>query len=439
MQHSWESDYRERLCQPEEAVDRVIKSGDRIFLGGLKVPTEILQIITQRVLDGQYHHLGYYAQMVLDDMGLDNPALKEDMLRHYSIFYGARERQDRESHTTTITPVQFYNLQRYYEFISPDVGIFQVSPPDERGMCSLGPMACGFSSSAIPYVKNIILRVNRKLPRVYGINTDIPVSAAAAIVETDEDLPNTSTGLPSPTEEKIASYILERIDDGSCIQLGIGGIANAVGYGLASKKHLGAHSEMLAESIVHLMKLGVIDNSRKKLHPGRSLVGFTSGRPETFAFTHENKDLLFASYDYINNFNNVIQNDNFVSVNNTLSIDLSGQVSSESFGTRQYSGSGGQVDYVRAAQWSKNGKSFFVLTSTVNTKDGVVSRIVPTFPAGTTVTTLRSDVQYVVTEYGCVNLFGQDMPNRVRMLISIAHPDFRDQLTFEAKKLGLLY
>ena len=243
----------------------------------------------------------------------------------------------------------------------------------------------------------------------------------------------------SPIEEKIASHILERIPDGACIQLGIGGTANAVGFGLRDKKHLGVHSEMFTDSMVYLHELGVIDNSQKTFMPGRSVAGFAFNTKKSCDFINRNPKVYFEPYHVINNINNIAANDNLMSINTSLAIDLTGQLCSESIGMRQYSASGGQVDYVRGATLSKGGKSFIAMPSVANTKNGPVSKISLTLPEGSIVTTLRTDVMYVVTEYGCVNLKFCDIPTRAKKLISIAHPDFRDELTFEAKKHGFIY
>ena len=239
--------------------------------------------------------------------------------------------------------------------------------------------------------------------------------------------------------EAMSRYLLDQIPDGACIQLGIGGVATAVGYGLRTKNDLGCHTEMMSDSIMELMQAGVINNSRPKFIPGRTVVGFAFGTKKLYEYLDHNENMWFGPFPVVNSPVNIAKNDNMISINTAMSIDLFGQVAAEGMGGIQFSGTGGQGDYVRGAQLSKGGKSFLAFKSTLGTNpDGSpVSRIVPTFPPATIVTTPRSDVQYVVTEYGSVNLKHLTVRDRARALISLAHPDCRKELTEQARKLGL--
>lgn len=231
---------------------------------------------------------------------------------------------------------------------------------------------------------------------------------------------------------------MEQIPDGACIQLGLGGVSNAVGFGLAQKNDLGVHSELMTESIMELMKQGVVTNRRKTYLPGKTVAGFTYGSPELYRFVDHNPDLYYLPFPEVNNPVNIAKNDCMISVNTALSIDLLGQVNADNFVGRQYSATGGQVDFIRGAQMSRGGKSFLAVTSVAeNRKLGRQSRIVARFPVGTAVTTPRSDVQYVVTEYGCVNLKTLSLRDRAHALIELAHPEFRPQLIDEAREMGL--
>ena len=305
-------------------------------------------------------------------------------------------------------------------------------------MC-YGAGGVGIGSHVKDVADVIILQVNRREPYVYGEKNLVHISEAAAVVYCD-------CGLPEPPElpkdkaiDSIADLILEHIDDGSCIQLGLGGVATAVGYRLREKNDLGAHSELVSDSIMDLMKLGVLNNKRKNFFPGKTVTGFSLGSRSLYEFLNLNEDFYFMPFTEVNDPVNIARNDNMISINTAISIDLFGQVNAESIAGRQYSGTGGQLDFVKGAQMSRGGKSFMAIQSIVNnSKTGKASRIVSQFPAGTIVTTPRSEVQYVVTEFGCVNLKHLCMRDRATAMIALAHPDFRLQLTDEAKRAGIL-
>ena len=253
----------------------------------------------------------------------------------------------------------------------------------------------------------------------------------------------TPGGVVEEADEEVlamARFLLDEIPDGGCIQLGIGEVASAVGFGLTGKNDLGCHTELMTDSIMALMKSGVINNSRPKFIPNKTVVGFAFGSKALYEYLDHNEDMFFGPFPVVNNPMNIAQNDNMISINTAMSIDLFGQIASEGMGTRQFSGTGGQGDYVRGAQMAKGGKSFFAFKSTLgkNPDGSPKSRIMPFFPPATIVTTPRSDVQYVVTEYGMVNLKHLTVRDRAKALIDIAHPDCRAQLTKQGKELGIL-
>jgi 4-hydroxybutyrate CoA-transferase len=259
------------------------------------------------------------------------------------------------------------------------------------------------------------------------------------IVEKDHPL----TELPeipiSEEDEKIGAFIAERVPDGATIQLGIGGTSNAVGHLLKDKKDLGVHTEMLTESVMDLYDSGAVTCKKKTFHPGKILTGFCIGSRKLYDFIDHNPICEFAPIYYTNNVGNIAKNDKMVSINNTMTVDLTGQCASESLGHAMYSGTGGQADFVRGSAMSKGGMSFIALPSTSMTKNGRITRVVSEFLPGTIVTTPRSDVHYVVTENGVADLRLKSVPERVREMLKIAHPDFRDQLKHEAEKAGLLF
>ena len=237
------------------------------------------------------------------------------------------------------------------------------------------------------------------------------------------------------TEKLIAAHIADMIDNGSTIQLGLGGLANAVGYFLRDKRNLGVHGEVISNSIMDLLIAGAVDGSRKSLHRGKVLGCYLVGNRKLWDFVDRNEDFLFCEVEYINDPRVIAQNDNLISINNTLMVDLTGQAASESIGTYQYSGTGGQVNFVQGATQSRGGKSILALSSTYQDKEGQLrSKIVPVFPEGTIVSTSRNDVEYIVTEYGVACLKWKSLAERVKELIRIAHPDFRYQLKFAAAK-----
>ncbi len=321
----------------------------------------------------------------------------------------------------------------------PDVAFFEVSPPDEEGYMCYGGTGVAFHCYLKESAKKIILQINKNAPYLYGEQNLIHYSEADAIVRGDSPIP-TLPNLPvDETLQKMSEFLLEQIPDGACLQLGIGGVANAVGFGLKNKNDLGSHTEMVTDSIKELMQLGVINNSQKNFMPGKTVAAFAQGSEDLYRFIDHNPDYYFMPFPVVNNPVNIAKNDNMISINTAMSVDLLGQVCADNLGGSQYSSTGGQVDFVRGAQMSKGGKSFIAVTSTVDSKkNGRQSRIVPQLPLGSVVTTPRSDVQYIVTEYGCVNLKLLTTKDRVRAMISLAHPDFRPQLTEKAKESGMI-
>jgi len=293
-----------------------------------------------------------------------------------------------------------------------------------------GPMGVVVNGEAAEMAKKKIVQVNKFQPKVKGVKHRIHVSEVDCICEYDHELPV----LPQPpitdVDRKIADLLLPLIPDGATIQVGLGGLANAVGYGLESKKNLSVHTEMFTDSMVYLAKKGVIN--------GKILAAFGLGSTELYEFVGEGKVEL-APISYVNNPFEIGKNKDFISINACLMVDLTGQVCSESLGHFQYSSTGGQLDYVRGASVSEGGKSFICLSSTVKNKDGSKkSTISVNLPEGEIVTTPRTDVMYVVTEYGIADLYNKPLKDRVQAMIQIAHPDFRDGLMAEAKAAGLL-
>ena len=315
-----------------------------------------------------------------------------------------------------------------------DAFCVSVSPMDRHGYFSLGTVS-SYSPAMIDKAKHIYVEVNENTPRaVCGVQ--LHISQIDGLVENTFELPTLPAPVLDETSIAIGNLIAEQIPDGACIQLGIGAIPDAVGMALKSKHDLGIHTEMFTSSMVDLIECGAVNNSRKQIHRGKTVTTFAFGSKAINDFINDNPAIEILPVDYVNNPEVICQNNNMISINAALEVDLFGQVCAESIGTKIMSGSGGQVDYVRGACQSKGGKSFIAFASTA--KGGTISKIKPILTPGAVVTTSKNDVDYIVTEYGLAHLRGETLSSRVKQLISIAHPDFRDELTFEAKKRGIL-
>ncbi len=340
-------------------------------------------------------------------------------------------------------PLRYSELPRLYrENITVDVAMIQVTPMDAHGNFSYG-LSASHLADMLERAKHIILEVNENMPWVNGLTgSEINIKDVDFVVE-GENPPVAELGgggEPSEVDKTVAKLIVSEIPNGACLQLGIGGMPNAVGSMIAQSdlKDLGIHTEMYVDAFVDIAKAGKINGSKKNLDKGRQVYAFAAGTKKLYDYIDHNPDVMAAPVDYTNDVRVLAQLDNFISINNAIDIDLFGQINAESAGLKHISGTGGQLDFVMGAYLSKGGKSFVCMSSTVAGKDGSVkSRIVPTLTSGSIVTDPRSCVQYVVTEYGLVNLKGLSTWERAEKLISIAHPDFRDELIQQAERMGI--
>ena len=323
------------------------------------------------------------------------------------------------------------HVRRLYDY---DVYCVSVSPMDKHGYLSLGTTS-SFSLAMIDKARRIFVEVNDRQPRAVG-GAQLHISQIDGLVEVSAPLPVLPPTKIDAVSETIGGLIAEQIGDGACIQLGIGAIPDAVGAALKSKHDLGIHTEMFTDSMVELIECGAVNNSKKTIHRGQSVTTFAFGSQRIYDYIDDNPAMLILPVDYVNDPAVICKNDNVVSINAALEVDLWGQVCAESVGTRHMSGTGGQVDYVRGACQSRGGKSFIAFASTA--KGGTISKIKSILTPGACVTTSKNDVDYIVTEYGLAHLRGEPLSVRAKRLIAIAHPDFRDELTFEAKKRGIL-
>lgn len=365
-----------------------------------------------------------------------------DAFRICTYFMGYEERRALQAGRADFTSVHLGQVDQWCrETFRPDIAFLDVSLPDENGWVSLGASGCCMHPYILEETPTVVFQLNRFSPYVTGLDTLVPLSAARYLVRADVEKETIPGGVmeADPETAAMSRYILDEIPDGACLQIGIGGVANAVTYGLRTKNDLGCHTEMMSDALMVLMQEGVINNSRPKFIPHRSVAGFAFGSKALYEFLDHNEKMYFGPFPVVNHPANIAQNENMISINTAMSIDLFGQVAAEGIGPHQFSGTGGQGDYVRGAQMAKGGKSFLAFKSTVgqNPDGSRKSRIVPCFPPATIVTTPRSDVQYVVTEQGVVNLKPLTTRDRARALIDLAHPDCRPELVEGARKLGI--
>lgn len=431
---SWREDYRQKLCSAEDAAD-LIKNNDIITMaGGTSIPKGFATALSKRARE--LFNITLLQGFSLCNYEFMQPQFKEHIHIETS-FVGLMERKCIQMGLATYVPIHLHKLPAWLDNRGPNVAAHAVTPPDENGYMNRSCYAGLCHRRSIENAKTVIVEVNPNTPWLCGDDFKLHVSEVDYIIENSFEMEEINDIPISENERQIAAYVADMIPDGSTIQLGLGGLANAVGYLLKEKKDLGLHSEVISNSMMQLMKLGVINNSRKNFYPGKALGCFASGNRELWEYVDHNENFCFREVDFINDPQVIARNHGLISVNNSLMMDLTGQAASESIGSFQYSGTGGQVDFVRGVGLSPGGKSILSLNSTYKDKEGRIgSRIVPVLPEGTIVSTSRNEVQYVVSEYGVANLRWQSITERAKRLIAIAHPDFRDSLRFMARKQG---
>ncbi|MGQ9672166.1 MAG: acetyl-CoA hydrolase/transferase family protein [Candidatus Aminicenantales bacterium] len=430
---SWVDDYKKKLTTAEEAVS-VIKSGDRVYISGnAATPYVLMNALAARrdeLRDVELVHV-----LLLGEDPLSRPEM-EGHFRHNSLFVGPADRKAINEGRADYVPIFLHQIPHL--FLSGqmplDVAVLHVSPPDEHGFMSLGVEVLA-SKAAAEKARIVIAQVNDRMPRVLG-DSFLHVSRFHKVVEISEPLPQLEKKPFSEVERMIGKHIAGLIEDGSTLQLGIGGIPDAVLAALTNRRDLGIHTEMVSDGVMEAIEAGIITGARKTFHPYKVVITFALGSAKLYDFIDNNPIFEAHPTDYVNHPFNVARNDNMVAINSAIEVDITGQVCSDSIGTYIYSGFGGQVDFIRGAAHSKGGKPIIALPSTA--KDGEMSRIVPFLKKGAGVVTTRGDVRYVVTEYGVAYLFGKNLQERTRALINIAHPKFRPDLIREAKARNLL-
>ena len=420
----WKSIYQERTVTAEEAVAR-IKSGDRVVIGhAVGEPSYLLEVMVEHAQD--YRDVEIVHMVAMGKCEYCKPEYAANF-RHNALFVGGGSREAVFSGRGDYTPSFFFEIPQLFHTTLPvDVAMVSLTPPDEEGNCSLG-VSADYDYEAVMTAKTVIAQVNDQMPFTYG--KLIPVDKVTCFVEHSAPLIELAPPKIGPVEEAIGRYCASLVNDGDTLQLGIGAIPDAVLLFLKDKKDLGIHSEMFSDGVVALAEAGVINNSKKTLHPGKYVANFLMGTKRLYDFVDHNPDVLVLPVDYVNHPVVAAKNDNLVSINSCVQVDLMGQIASESIGFKQISGVGGQVDFIRGAALSKGGRAIIAMPSTA--AKGMVSRIVALPDKGAAITTSRNDVDYVVTEYGIAHLKGRTLRDRARALIEIAHPAFQPDLKAE--------
>ena len=423
--------YASKRTSPQDAASHVNNNDYIVVPSGVGEPPALLTALSDRrhslqnVVVSQILALRKYAYL--------DPATTAN-IRHVSYFYGPATRAGGQAGWVDFVPSYFSEMPQLIErgLLPADVVFSMASPMDAHGYFSIS-LGADYTVAAIAKARAVVLEVNPNVPFAYG-NCHVHISQVTALVESSE--PIMEVGLPKigPVQLAIGKYVADMIPDGATLQIGFGGIPDAVVMQLTGKHDLGIHTEMIGDGIMTLIESGTVTNRRKNYLPGKSVATFALGSAKLYRYMDRNPALEMHPVNFTNDPFLASQNDNLHAINATLQIDLLGQCGSESLGQAPYSGTGGQTDFVRAANRSRGGKAFIVLPSTA--KNDSISRIVPTLSPGTHVSTSKNDINYVVTEFGVAQLRGKSAGQRAKELIGIAHPNFRAELTAAAAKLG---
>lgn len=430
---NWFDLYRDRIQSPEAAIAK-IESHSRLFLSGnCSVPQKLVEALS-------HHALGLTDVEVVQvlTIGSANYVAPElaGHLRVNTLFISDNVREAVNAGRADFTPCFLSEIPGLFRDgrLPLDVALVQVSPPDEHGFCSFG-VEVGITKPAAQSAKWVIAEINPHMPRTLG-DSFIHISKLNAIVQVDYALPQVRMAADDPLAEQIAKHVAGLIPDYATLQTGIGAIPDAVLKQLTGHRDLGIHTELFSDGVIDLFKRGVITGERKTFHPGKMVAGFLMGTQLLWDFVHDNPIVELHPTDYVNDPFNVAQNERMVAINSAIEVDLTGQVCSDSIGTRFYSGVGGQIDFIYGASRSKGGVPIIALPSTLEKKDGTrLSKIVTTLKPGAGVVTTRNHVHYVVTEHGVADLYGKTIAQRVKALIAVAAPEFREGLEREAHDL----
>jgi acyl-CoA hydrolase len=416
--------YREIQYQSAAEALSVIQSGMRVFVqGSAQTPLYLLRELAKQAPRLSDVELVFIT--VQGDITVDKPEY-EGVFNINCMFVSESVRKAVNEGRADFIPVFLSDIPDLFKkgYLPIDVALVQVSPPDRHGYCSLG-VSVDIARSAVNTAKYIIAQVNPNVPRTHG-DSLVHTDRFTHLVYSEEPLPQVDYGSKVAEEElKIGQLIAELIDDGSTLQMGIGTIPDAVLKALGNHKNLGVHTEMCSDGIIDLVEKDIINNTKKRIHPYKTVTGFAVGTRRLYDYVHDNPAFVFLDIDYVNDPHVIRRNPKVVAINSAIEVDLTGQVCADSIGSMQYSGIGGQMDFMRGAALSEGGKPIIALTS--RTKKGV-SRIVPFLKQGAGVVTTRGHVHYVVTEYGVAHLYGKNLRQRAKLLVDISHPDDREML-----------
>ncbi len=434
---SWCNEYKQKLMKAEEAV-RLINSNDRVYVG-------TCSSVAYKLIDALWDRRGDLENIEITSSLVSKPTslfyeTDRNGFEFGTYFMGPCERRVRNNGLKlNYTSFHLSQIDSWCKNTEPpDVCLFDVSEPDENGYMCFGPSGIALHRFLKESTDRIIVQVNKQTPYIFGQDNLVHVSEVNAIVEVDDEAAILGDPEIDEVTKTLSDSIVDMVPDGATIQLGLGSLSTAIGFELFNKNELGIHSELLSEPMMKLMKSGNVTNKRKGFMDGQSVFGFAFGSAELYQYLNRNEKVYAAAFTFVNDPRIIAKNKRMISINTTMAFDIFGQAASDSMGWKQQSATGGQLDFVRGAQWSEGGKSIIATTSSFIKNGKRISRIVTALPIGTAVTTPRSDVQYVATEYGCVNLKLLNMSDRVRAMISLAHPDFRDELREDAKKLNLI-
>lgn len=425
---TWRTWYKEHLFTPAQAVQQ-IKSGQRVVVAhACGEPSIILDALVANA--AQYENVEIIHMVAMGKAAYCQPQYDKNF-HHNAFFLGGSTRAAAAEGRVDFTPVYFSEIPSLLrEDLRPNVTLLQCSPPDAHGYVSLG-VSVDYTKPAAEASDLVIAQVNQNMPRTLG-DSFLHVTQIGCLVEADTPVIELAPPKIGDVERAIGENVASLVRDGDTLQLGIGAIPDAVLLFLKEKNDLGIHTEMFSDGVVELVEAGVITNKAKTLHRGQSVATFLMGTRRLYDYVNNNPAVAMYPVDYVNDPYVIGQNDNLVSINSCVQVDIMGQVVSTSAGLRQISGVGGQVDFVRGANLSKGGRAIMAMPST--TGKGKISKIVPFLDQGSAVTTTRNEVNYVITEYGIAKLKGKSLRQRAETLIRIAHPDFRDELTAEFRR-----
>ena len=436
-----EERYKGKMMSAAEAA-KLVKSGDRVYVGtASSFAYDMLEALWDR--KDELEDVAILCSMSVRPSRMFSADHDGHNPFHVETFFlGAQERIAHRKHGMPLEFTSFHlsQIDLWCRYVGkPDVCFFQVSRPDENGMVCCGPSGGGMYTFLAENARDIVFECNAQVPYIMnGEKHLLPVSMADAVVYADYPVSPLAKDEVDEISQKISDIVMEEVPDGATIQLGLGELSTAIGYGLLDKNDLGIFSELFSEPMMDLMRNGNVTNKNKGFMDGLSVFAFSMGSNEMYDFMDHNPALYSGTFPFVNDPRNIAKNKRMMSINTAMSVDVFGQVAAESIGWSQQSAVGGQIDFVKGAQWSEGGKSIIALASSFEKNGQRKSKICLNFPAGTAVTTPRSEVQYVATEYGCVNLKKLNMSDRVRAMISLAHPDFRDQMRDEAREHGLI-